>query len=852
MGEPPRRKDTDVEVLLESLRSDPAFAAQVTAWRTVEARPARYGEMPAGMDRRLAAALSAAGVTRLYAHQSQALEAAARGENVVVTTGTASGKSLCYQLPVLQAALEDPQATALFLFPTKALAHDQESALRALAERIADGLPAPFREGRRAGRSPIASYDGDTPTAARAAIRREARLILTNPDMLHAGILPRHPQWERVLGHLYYVVIDEVHSYRGLFGSHVANVLRRLRRVCAFYGSRPQFLLASATIANAGELAEGLIEAPVTVVSEDGAPRGRVHLLLYNPPLVDRALGLRRSLLLEARDVARQFLEAGLPTVTFARTRLGMELLLTYLRQELGRSRAQVRGYRGGYLPAARREIEAALRAGRLRGVVATNALELGVDIGTLAAAVLAGYPGTIASTWQQAGRAGRRLEPSAAVLVAGPGPLDQYLVTHPDYFFGRSPEHARINPDNPLLLLQHLRCAAYELAFAHGERFGTVDPAPFLELLAAEGTLLAEGERYFWIAPGAPAAEVSLRTATANPVAIIDVSQERPVTLGQVDRPSAAATVYEGAIYLHEGRFYQVEKLDWEGGVARVRPAQVDYYTQASQEVDWEVVQEAGREALGEGRRHYGEVRVHAQATAYRKVRLYTHETLGWGAIDLPPQEFLTQGFWLTLPSLAQELIQPDYGPNWPEQRRRARARDRYTCRLCGARESQTGREHDVHHRVPFRHFGYLPGQNEAYREANELDNLMTLCRVCHSRVDHGPRTGTVAALQGLGHLLRAVAPLFLMCDPGDIQVSTRLRAAPEGLPVVLIYDGCPGGAGLSPLLFERTAELLGAALARVQECPCQSGCPSCVGPIEEGEEQVKAQVAGVLELLA
>ncbi len=839
----------DVEELLERLRDDPAFAPRVTAWRTAEARPARYGEVPAWLDGRLRAALAAGGVNRLYTHQAQALEATARGENVVVTTGTASGKSLCYQLPALQAGLEDPQATALFLFPTKALAHDQEAALWALAKAIEEG----GRGGRSAkgSRSPIASYDGDTPMAARAAIRREARLLLSNPDMLHAGILPRHPQWERFLAHLRYVVIDELHSYRGLFGSHVANVLRRLRRICAFYGSRPQFLFASATIANAGELAERLIEAPATVVSDDGAPRGRVHLLLYNPPLLDPALGLRRSLLLETRDIARRFLQAGLPTVAFARTRLGMELLLTYLRQELGRDRAQVRGYRGGYLPAARREIEAALRAGQLLGVVATNALELGVDIGTLAAAVLAGYPGTIASTWQQAGRAGRRSGSAAAVLVAGPGPLDQYLATHPDYFFGRSPEHARVNPDNPLLLLQHLRCAAYELAFAQGEPFGTIDPAPFLELLAAEGVLLAEGERHFWIAPGAPAADVSLRTATANPVTIVDSSQEGPTTLGQVDRPSAPATVYEGAIYLHEGRFYQVERLDWEGGVATVRPAEVDFYTQAGQEVDWEVVQEAGREALGEGTRHYGEVRVHAQATAYRKIRLYTHETLGWGAIDLPPQEFLTQGFWLTLPALAQELIQPDYGPDWPAQRRRARRRDRYTCQHCGAREEQTGREHDVHHRVPFRHFGYLPGQNENYRQANELKNLITLCRVCHARVDHGPRTGTVAALQGLGHLLRAVAPLFLMCDPGDIQVSTRLRASPEELPVVLIYDACPGGAGLSPMLFEHTGELLAAALDRARECPCQGGCPSCIGPIEEGEEQAKDRVVGVLELL-
>lgn len=696
----------------------------------------------------------------------------------------------------------------------------------------------------------IASYDGDTPSAARPRIRREARLLLTNPDMLHAGILPRHPQWERFFAHLRYVVLDELHVYRGLFGSHVANVLRRLRRICAFNGSAPQFLCASATIANPGELAGRLLEAPATIVDDDGAPRGRTHLVLYNPPLVDPQLGLRRSLLLEAQEMAQRFLAAGLPTVVFARSRQGMELLLTYLRREMGRSRS-IRGYRGGYLPKVRREIEAGLRAGRVQGVVATNALELGVDIGTLAAAVLAGYPGSIASTWQQAGRAGRREAPGAAILVAGPGPLDQYLATHPDYFLGRSPEHALVNPDNPLLLVAHLRCAAYELAFTRGEPFGAAPVDGYLDYLAAEGSLLAEGDRYYWIAPGSPAAQVSLRTAAADPVIIVEGGGARAVTLGQVDRPSAPVTVYEGAIYLHEGRFYQVQKLDWEGGLATVRPAEVDHYTQAGMEVEWEVVQEEESAPLGEAVRAHGDVRIHAQATVYRKVRLYTQETLGWGAIDLPPQEYLTQGYWLVLPALAQELLLPDYGPNWPAQRRRARERDRYTCRHCGAREAQTGREHDVHHLTPFRRFGYVPGENEAYLQANDLANLITLCRVCHARVNHGPREGPAAALQGLGHLLRAVAPLYLMCDPGDIHVSTRLRQPPEGLPVVLIYDGCPGGAGLSPHLFGHTDELLAAALARARECPCANGCPSCVGPMEEGAGAVKAQVVGVLEML-
>ncbi len=849
----------DVEQVLETLQRDPEIGPQITAWRIREGRPARYGPTPEWLDRRLRGALAELGIARLYIHQAEALGAAVRGEHVVVATGTASGKSLCYHLPVLQALLEHPRSTALYLYPTRALAHDQEAFLRALAGTI----PLP----------PFGTYDGDTPPAVRPRLRREARLLLTNPDMLHAGILPRHPHWAPFLASLRYVVLDELHVYRGLFGSHVANVLRRLKRLCAFYGSRPQFLCASATIGNPGELAGRLVEEAVTVVDDDGAPRGRQHFLLYNPPLADPALGIRCDLLRETEKLAARFLEAGLPTVVFARTRLGMELLLIYLRERCSGRRGRLRGYRGGYRPEVRREIEAGLRGGTVEGVVSTNALELGVDIGTLAACIMAGYPATVAATWQQAGRAGRRESPSAAILVAGPGPLDQYLVTHPDDFFGRSPERAHINPDNPFLLVEHLRCALFELSFEADEPFGAARPAPldertgvvalhgantivspygrnpiapFLDALADEGCALLAGRRYYWIGGERPAERLFLRTASADAVTIVDDSGEKLLVLGQLDRPGAATLLYPGAVYLHEGRFYRVERLDWEGGTAVVRPARPDYYTQADLEVDWEVVLEAETAPQGQGRRHHGAVRVQVRSTSYRRVRLYTHETLGRGTIELPPQEFLTQAFWMTLPEPAHEIVRPDYGPNWPEMRLRARRRDRFTCQHCGVHESQTGREHDVHHRIPFRRFG--PGE---YLQANDLSNLVTLCRSCHARVDHGPRESTVAALQGLGLLLLHVAPLFLACDPGDIQVSTRLRMPPEGLPVLLIYDNCPGGAGLSPHLFEACSEWLQAGRSRLRECPCPAGCPSCIGPAEEGEEGVKEPVGRLLELL-
>ena len=427
--------------LITHLRASPRFMRNVTAWERLPARPARFGPWPGGLDDRLKEAVRGQAIDRLYSHQVQALDAALRGENVVVVTGTASGKTLCYNLPVLNAFLRDPAARALYLFPTKALAQDQLNHIHSEFEGWDTGA---------------FTYDGDTPRSQRAAVRRRARLLITNPDMLHAGILPHHTQWESFLGNLRYVIIDEMHSYRGVFGSHVANLMRRLRRVCAFYGAAPQFLLTSATIANPTELAERLIEAPVSLVDDDGSPQGEKHFVFLNPPIVDPTLGIRRSVTLQTRDVVARLLNADVQTIVFSRARMAVEELLDYLRDEaaiIDIEPARVRGYRGGYLPLERREIERGLREGTVRAVVATNALELGVDIGQLSACVMSGYPGTIASTWQQAGRAGRRTGVSAAVMVASAAPLDQFMVRHPKYFFGRSPERGLIQPDNLVIL---------------------------------------------------------------------------------------------------------------------------------------------------------------------------------------------------------------------------------------------------------------------------------------------------------------------------------------------------------------------------------------------------------------
>ena len=851
-----------IENCLANLRQDADFMRQVTAWQDLPARAGQFAAIPPALDPRLAHALQQRGLSRLYTHQAAALETALAGENPVIVTATASGKTLCYNLPVLHTLLQQPQAHAIYLFPTKALAQDQLAELNAFltALRAAESGPttAPIR---------ASTYDGDTPAAQRRAIRSQARILLTNPDMLHAGILPNHPSWAAWFTHLRFIVLDELHTYRGVFGSHVANVLRRLRRLCQFYGSAPQFICTSATIGNPQALAEKLLEAPVRLLDRDGSPQGTRTVVLYNPPVVDRDLGLRRSSVLEAERLAAHFLAADVQTIVFARSRLTTELLLTYLRRRVQRplptARQQpnagwrqvdadtVRGYRGGYLPEERRAIENGLRQGQVRAVVATNALELGVDIGQLGAAVLTGFPGAIASAWQQMGRAGRRQGVAAAILIAGPGALDQYVITHPRYFFEQSPEQAYINPDNLSILLNHLQCAAFELPFAITENFGQATQ-DLLAYLAQQGLLHRSGDAWHWMSQHQPARTVSLRAAGNDTITIVAANADAapdaaaaPV-IGVLDRFSAPLLLHEGAIYLHEGISYLVTRLDWAAGQAFVQPANLEYYTEASSATTVAVRHEEKQERLGNSLRGHGEVVVTTQATTYRKVRLYTQETLGAGVIELPEQSMDTTAYWLSLPEEASENLRQqglwwdepitDYGPNWPEQRSLARARDNCRCTGCGAAEAP-GRQHDVHHRVPFRFYGYVPGPpplgNQAYLEANRLENLTTLCRSCHRRAEMVVHVRS--GLAGLAYALVNVAPLHLMCDPRDLGATHDFKSQHNGLPTITLYDRIPGGIGFAPRLFELHTTLLQAARDLVMACGCRGGCPACVGPNQE-----------------
>ena len=875
--------------VIAELRRDTGFMANVTAWETLPARPGRMAEIPAGLHPALTHALHRREIQQLYSHQAEAVDQALCGHSIAVVTPTASGKTLCYTLPVLHALLNDPEATALYLFPTKALAHDQLAEIGDLivdcGEWVADNNTSV-----RDSQPTIHSYDGDTPSAQRRSIRQNARLILTNPDMLHAGILPYHGGWECFLAGLRYVIIDEMHSYRGVFGSHVANVLRRLRRVAAHYGSRPQFLLTSATIANPKQLAEILTEQPVRVIDRNGAPQGEKHILLYAPPLYDPIQGLRRSSVLETQDLAVRFLQGGLQTIVFGRARLTVELLLSYIRERMqatdsgewtmdsSTNSRSIRGYRGGYLPQERRQIEAGLRAGTVRGVVATNALELGIDIGQLEAALICGYPGTIAAAWQQWGRVGRTTETSLAVLVATAGALDQYIVNHPQFLLQRSPEHAFANADNLVLLVDQMRCAAFELPFVEGEPFGRSPfTAEVLELLVEEGSVQSFGNRFHWSGDGYPARQFGLRSVGGDPVIVHAggaQSEERDrqddsfTVIGEVDAASAPFLAHEGAIYIHEGRSYLVERLDLDKKSAWVWPAAVDYYTEASTETEIQVLSVQESRLCSGAQLGYGELLVTSQVTQFRRVRRFSHENLGVLPLDYPPTTLDTSGYWLEVTAEAQlALMQAgdwrdapkDYGPDWQEQRARTRARDGYRCAECGAPETRT-RQHDVHHRIPFRASGYIPGLNRNDQQANRLNNLVLLCRRCHQRLEAGVRART--GLDGVAYALGNLAPLHLMCDRRDIDVaiireesldaseeSSAARSSlldshpsPSALsaPRIYIYERIPAGIGFSAQLYECHDQLIAGASELIRGCACRYGCPACVGPVLlVGDEQ-------------
>jgi len=775
-------------------RLEGSYGARISGRVTMPARPARYAGMPADLDPRLAAALQGRGVARLYSHQREAWDRLRAGRHTVVVTPTASGKTLCYNLPVLQSILEE-KAKALYLFPTKALSQDQVAEIIAL-NRAADlGVRA-------------YTFDGDTPGDARKAVRTRGDIVVSNPDMLHQGILPHHTKWAQFFESLRYVVIDEMHTYRGVFGSHMANVLRRLRRVCRFYGVNPVFVLCSATIANPGELARRLIEDDVETIDESGAPRGEKTLLLWNPPVVNPDLGIRASARSQSTRIARLAVEAGLKCILFAQTRTMVEVLTKYLKDTFDndpRRPPRVKAYRGGYLPTQRRDTEKKLRAGNVDCVVATSALELGVDIGALDVCVLNGYPGTIAGTWQRLGRAGRRERPSLGVLVATSQPLDQFMVRHSDFFFGASPEHARIDPEQLLILLDHVRCAAFELPFTDGERFGNAVVDELLAYLEDEQLLHHEDGRWHWMADSYPANAVGLRTVAEGNFVVVDITDGGKRVIAEVDYSGAPMTLYEGAIYMLQARPWQVERLDWEGRKAYVRETNADYYTEAIDYTRLKVLETFEEEKEQSAASAHGEVHLVRRVAGYKKIRYYSHENVGYGNVNLPDQEMHTTAVWWTL--------HPDV----------------------------------LHRRFASRH--------------QVLDGFLGAAHAMHfvaamlSMSEPGDLGRAVGASDATWFTTVGNAGRGETRSPAGEEMDWETAGA-QFRPTVFLYDNYPGGIGLSAPLYDLRARVVAGAKRLVAACACADGCPACVGPILGSEEQrecsAKDLALVVLSLLA
>jgi DEAD/DEAH box helicase domain-containing protein len=824
-------KDRQLHQALERLSVSPSLPGVVTdplvtAANRLPAVPAAFAPYPEGIDDRLRASLAVRGIEQLYTHQAEAFGHILAGRNVVTTTPTASGKTLCYNGPVLNAILQDPATRALYLFPTKALAQDQLAELHALSELVTHGTESEIG---------VFTYDGDTPADARRAIRGKAHVVLSNPDMVHSGILPHHPRWAKLFENLRFVIVDELHAYRGVFGSHLANIIRRLHRVCRHYGSDPLFICSSATIANPRELAESLVERPFELVDRSGAPRGEKFFLFVNPPVVNAQLGIRRSYLSEARRVTLEFLKHNLQVILFGQSRLAVEILTTYLKDAFqGPPGAAdvIRGYRGGYLPNRRREIERGLREGQVRAVVATNALELGIDIGALDVSIMAGYPGTIAATWQRAGRAGRRTTRSAAVLVASSAPIDQFIVRNPAYFFDASPEHALINPDNLHILLDHVKCAAFELPFADDERFGREDVQEVLAVLAEAGFVHHADGQWNWTSESYPADAVSLRSVSSDNFVVVDTTRGEQV-IGETDFTSGPSTLHEKAIYMVEGQLYQVDRLDFDGRKAFVRAVECDYYTTAITYTKVTILDtfasaggpseaRSGRaSASGDGApralsedhaaesglstqassyashepratnngavKSHGEVHVVSRVVGFKKIKFYTNENVGSGELDLPEQQMHTSSYWLTIPASVMRGL--------------------------------------------------------PYAADDRRDGVV-----------------------GLAFAMKHVAQLLLMCDGHDVGLSidggsldrsTRtggLGGVPEALalePNVFIYDNYPGGIGFSRPLFDMHGLLLERTRDLIDGCPCASGCPSCVGPEGHTGPNAKQVASRILEAL-
>jgi DEAD/DEAH box helicase domain-containing protein len=747
--------------ILESFKSDRSVAANITAWEIFPARPGVYEDFPDYINESLVRILKQRGIARLYSHQRQAIDSIHAGNDTVIVTPTASGKTLCYNLPVLNAVMTNKSSRALYLFPTKALSQDQLAELTGLVDALDIDIKT-------------YTFDGDTPQTARRLIRSAGHIVVTNPDMLHTGILPHHTRWIKLFENLKYVVIDEIHHYRGIFGSHLANVIRRLRRVCEFYGSDPLFIMCSATIANPDDLAEKITGRKVSLISDNGAPRGEKHFIIYNPPVINRQLGIRKSALRESYNLARRFISQRIQTIVFAQYRLQVEILLSYLREAFAEpfgKNIKVAGYRGGYLPNQRRAIESGLRDGSIIGVVSTNALELGIDIGSLDVSIICGYPGSISSVWQQAGRAGRQAGVSVTIFVANSSAINQFLAKDTAYLLQKTPEMGIIDPDNLIISSNHIKCACFELPMQAQEKFRADGTDQILNYMESQNLIRGAGGKFHWSSEIYPAQTISLRSASTENFVILNQSDNHRV-IGEIDYYSAPIFLHPDAIYLHDADQYQVTELDWEGKKAYVKEVDVDYFTDAETKSELKVLSVTAEKKKHDSILAWGEVKVSTVTVLFKKIKFHTHENVGWGKLNLPELEMHTNSFWYSFPGDTKFRLSLD---------------------------------------------GEVFG----------------------------------GALRGLANIMGKIAPLWVMCDPHDLRAVSQIRSPFTELPTIYIYENIPEGVGYSEKLFNIADDLFQACREQVTGCPCQSGCPSCVGPELEVGGHGKEATARLLLLM-
>jgi len=778
-----------IQDMVQSLTTERSHRENVACIHRLESVEPTFSDFPVTLNYRLIEAMKSRGINQLYSHQTEAIESVLDGENIVIVTPTASGKTLCYNLPVLNEILKNPESRAIYLFPTKALSQDQLDEVHGIISDLEEDIKT-------------FTYDGDTPEDARRAIRSVGHIVISNPDMLHTGILPHHTKWVKLFENLKYVILDEMHYYRGVFGSHVANLFRRLKRVAAFYNSKPQFILCSATIANPKELAEKLLEEKVTLIDKNGAPQGEKFFLFYNPPVVNKELGIRANYINTARKLSERFISNGISTIIFATSRLNVEILTRYLKESFDTGIAEkgrIRGYRGGYLPLVRREIEKGMRDGEIKGIVSTNALELGIDIGSLEACIIAGYPGSIASAWQQAGRAGRKSGLSVVILVGRSTPLDQFIMNNPDFFFKGSPENARINPDNLLILLSHIKCAAFELPFTEGESFGGENLEEMLSYLEEHGVLHKVSNKWHWTQDSYPANGISLRSVSSDNFVVVDITDDNRI-IAHVDFSAAPSTIHNHAIYLCEGKQFFVENLDFAARKAFVKEENTDYYTDAMEYTKVRILDEFDTRSARNATVEYGEVHVTSRVVGFKKIKFGTNENVGFGDITLPENEMHTTSYWFTV---AQQML-------------------------------------DI---ISYNRSEIIDGLTGVSYLLHNLASVILMCDIRDIERCIGDKSTEWFARQD-----RSGTGAYSWKEKMQ---KVDLTTVENFEPTIFIYDNYPGGIGFSELLFQRHEELLGQAFTRLNSCSCEFGCPSCVGPINEVGRNAKEVAVEILKRL-